>query len=207
MFIYSTVPCCGLIRERNAGRRQPFFVGLVLFDCLGLLHSDIAHTTCHHFILLFLQGNDGRDFRNVMHEHVLHALLQRDGGAWASHARSGELDRDQARLLLEVDVADVAAIFLHRRTDPRLHELLDHGHDLVVVIQYGGVGDLRLVQQGRLIGIEEVHEGGEYLRAHHLPFVLREFGDGDEVSAEVDGLDALDAEEIPGERRQVDLAR
>mmetsp|Transcript_4817 Transcript_4817/g.10619 ORF Transcript_4817/g.10619 Transcript_4817/m.10619 type:complete len:217 (+) Transcript_4817:629-1279(+) len=137
-----------------------------------------------------------------MHEHVLDSLLQRDARTGTPDARPCQLDRDQPGVFLEIAVVDVSTVFLDRRPNAILDEFLDHRHDLVVVLQNGRIGDLWFVQKHLVAGgFEEIHQNTKDFRPHVLPLGLCSFRYGDKISSKVDGLDAINFEQILGQWR------
>ena len=117
-------------------------------------------------------------------------------------SRAVNYHRDNSRLLFKVSVVNVASVFLDGGSDAVLDELLDHGHNLVVVFQNGRVGNDGLVQQDLVAGIfEKVHQDAKDFRSHKLPLAFGLFGDGDKVSSKVDGLDSVDLEQVLGQGR------
>mmetsp|Transcript_27096 Transcript_27096/g.41650 ORF Transcript_27096/g.41650 Transcript_27096/m.41650 type:complete len:202 (-) Transcript_27096:229-834(-) len=130
-----------------------------------------------------------------MHQHILHTLLQGDTGRRATNATPRQLHRHHSRNFVKLNVADIPSIFLHRRSNPRFDQLLDHGYDFIIVIENGRIGNERCVQQHRLTGIEKVHQGAKNLGPHQLPLVFGVFRDGHKVVSQIDGFDAVDFKE------------
>src|SRR5580658_9885058 len=80
------------------------------------------------------RGSDGSHFLHlgyIVAQHVLDAGLQGRRRAWAARARALHVQIDDA--VLVAMEKDVAAILSHRRTHPRLEQLLDLLHHLVLV--------------------------------------------------------------------------
>lgn len=76
-----------------------------------------------------------------------------------------------------------------------VNQLLDHGHNFVVVIQDGSVRNEWLVQEYLVVGVfKKVHESAKDFRAQEIPFVFGKFGDSDKVVSKVDRLDAVNLE-------------
>mmetsp|Transcript_14940 Transcript_14940/g.33943 ORF Transcript_14940/g.33943 Transcript_14940/m.33943 type:complete len:341 (+) Transcript_14940:154-1176(+) len=107
----------------------------------------------HHHIVgfptvfrLFFQSLHRLDFGNVMHQHILHALFQRHGRRWASHTTPRQLNRDQSTFLIKPNISNIPTILLNGRSNSRFHEFLNHGHNFVVIVQNGRVGNFRLVE-------------------------------------------------------------
>eukprot|EP00639_Heterosigma_akashiwo_P003074 CAMPEP_0194585018 /NCGR_PEP_ID=MMETSP0292-20121207/17459_1 /TAXON_ID=39354 /ORGANISM="Heterosigma akashiwo, Strain CCMP2393" /LENGTH=160 /DNA_ID=CAMNT_0039440299 /DNA_START=214 /DNA_END=696 /DNA_ORIENTATION=+ len=73
---------------------------------------------------------DGLHLWDVVHHHVLHPVLERDGGAGAAAAGPGQLHPHRSRGLVELVEEDVPPVLLHGRADALLEQLLDHHHHL-----------------------------------------------------------------------------
>mmetsp|Transcript_22978 Transcript_22978/g.39341 ORF Transcript_22978/g.39341 Transcript_22978/m.39341 type:complete len:216 (+) Transcript_22978:109-756(+) len=73
---------------------------------------------------------DGLHLWDVVHHHVLHPVLERDGGAGAAAAGPGQLHPHRSRGLVELVEEDVPSVLLHGRADALLEQLLDHHHHL-----------------------------------------------------------------------------
>mmetsp|Transcript_6467 Transcript_6467/g.9462 ORF Transcript_6467/g.9462 Transcript_6467/m.9462 type:complete len:231 (-) Transcript_6467:166-858(-) len=136
-----------------------------------------------------------------MHEHILHPILQGDGTGGTTDTTSRQLYLDQSRVGVKVDVSNVSPILHDRGTYPGLQQLLNHGNDLIVIVQYGGIGDFGCgLKRGLAAGIM-VHNGAENEGADVGPVGLCEFGNGDKVWTEIYALDAIDLEEDFGKGR------
>mmetsp|Transcript_3964 Transcript_3964/g.9564 ORF Transcript_3964/g.9564 Transcript_3964/m.9564 type:complete len:297 (-) Transcript_3964:191-1081(-) len=141
-----------------------------------------------------------------MHEHVFDSLLEGDAGTGTPDARPRQLHRHDPGFFLEITVVNVSSVFLDGGPDSILDEFLDHRHNLVVVFQNGGVGDLGFVQQHLVVGVfEEIHQRAKDFRPHELPLGLGSFRDGDEITSKVDRLHAVDLEQVLGQRRLEDF--
>ena len=75
---------------------------------------------------------------DVVHQHVLYAPLEGDGGGGAAAAGAHHLEGDHPAVGVKGAEHNVAAVLLHRWPDARLQKLLDHGHDL----RRRGVGEV-----------------------------------------------------------------
>src|SRR6476660_6821200 len=71
-----------------------------------------------------LNGFDGRHFGNVMAEHILDAVSQRDGRRRAASAASLKMQEHRSRTAVEALEDDIAAVAGHRRAHTRLQKLL-----------------------------------------------------------------------------------
>lgn len=144
-----------------------------------------------------------------MHQHRLNAILQRHGARVASPACASQLQHDNT--ILKAPQLDITAILLDRGTDASLQQFLDHADNLVIVFVVGeGVGDTTFLCALRAIALDGRHDGlagshglrdeTEDLGLDVRPLCVAGLGHGDEVGAVEDGGDALDIEELGGER-------
>lgn len=78
-------------------------------------------------------------FLDIVLQHTLYATLECHCAAGTPSATALHLDGDQALVLVEVEVSDVAAIFLHEGSNAGFDDLFDHLNGLGVVGQDGGV--------------------------------------------------------------------
>lgn len=172
----------------------------LLLKLLKLLHRNLllsVHNLLHALDLL-----------NIMHQHALDAILQRDGAGIARPARAAQLQHDLA--VDETAELDVAAVFLDGWADAGLEELLNHGDDLlvlgVVLCCFGETAlavlfavFLRDGVDDRLPACDSFSDQGEDLGLDVRPGRGRVLCDGDVVAAVEDALDAVNIEEVGGE--------
>ncbi len=102
---------------------------------------------------------------------------------------------------------DVAAIARHGGAHARVDDLLNLLHDadgIAFIDDIGLVGFVRGrrgVAEHRTAGGEVIHDGGKHMRLQVRPLDRFGLGDGDEIAAEIDALDAIDVKESRCQRR------
>jgi hypothetical protein len=176
----------------------------LLLKLLKLLHRNLllrVHNLLHTLNLL-----------NIMHQHALNTILQRNSARIARPARAAQLQHN-----LPVDKPaelDVAAVLLDRGADAGFEELLDHGDDFLILrVVFGRFAEpalavlfaifLRDGVDDRMATRNSLSDQREDLWLDVRPGRGGVLGDGDVVAAVEDALDAVDVEEIGGEGRGV----
>ncbi len=150
---------------------------------------------------------------HVVHQHALDATLQRDGTRVTGSAGAAQLQLDKA--VVKAPKLNVAAILLDGGADPRLEQLLDHAHHLVVVLV---VGEAVLLHAGGggLLGRRRLPGGDEGLAARNRlgdegkdlgpdvrPVCVAGLCDGDEVGAVKHRRHAVNVHQLGGQLRRV----
>jgi len=176
----------------------------LLLKLLKLLHRNLLlgiHNLLHALHLL-----------NIMHQHALNTILQRDSAGIARPARAAQLQHNLA--VDEPAEFNIAAVLLDSRADASFEELLDHGDDFFIFgVVFGCFAETALavlfavfLRDGvddRMATRNSLSDQSEDLGFDVRPRRGRVFGDGDVVAAVEDALDAVDVEEVGGEGRGV----
>jgi hypothetical protein len=107
---------------RSSSRIRLLLQSQLLLKLLKLLHSNLlllVHNLLHTLNLL-----------NIMHQHALNTILQRNSARVARPASAAELKHNLA--VDETAELDIAAVLLDGRADAGLEQFLDHADDFFV---------------------------------------------------------------------------
>ena len=150
------------------------------------------------------RGRERLRTRDVVHEHPLDPTLEGERTGAASATTPLEAELYFALLFHEPAILDISSILLDRGSDPRVEKLLDHGHDLGVVVEdarvLGAVEAGLFVKEWRSVG-EVFHDEGVDVGLEGVPVDVGVLVDGDEVGAEKESFDAGKMEELVREGR------
>lgn len=150
--------------------------------------------------------SQGQNRAYVVHKHRLDTILECNGTRVASSASASQLQQDNS--IFESTKLDISSIFLDRRSDASLQQLLDHSNYLIILFivrQSVFVATfLCILRSGRALnGIHNLFAGSDDLgdKTKDLRFDMRPvdvalFGHRYEIGSIEDGGDALDIEQF-----------
>ena len=145
-----------------------------------------------------------------MHQHALNAILQRNSTRITSPARTSQLELDIA--IVKPPKLDIATILLNRRPDPRLQQLLNHTHHLVIILV---IRQAILLRSSRLLSRLLLDSNNRLTRGNRLcderkdfrpdmrPVCVAGLGDGDEVCAVKHRRHPVNVHQLRGQLRRV----
>ena len=128
-----------------------------------------------------------------MFQQIFDAVLEGGGGRRAAGAGALHGEADHAVPVAAED--DVSAVARNRRADALVQQFLDLFGDFGIGRVYVLGFQLGMRAEDGAVGEEMLHEQAEDLGFEGLPFGIRCFGDCDEIPAEEDTGDALEAEQ------------